>query len=250
MTLREINARVIQMGLAAVFLAMTHSMPATGFVLKGPPPALLLAGRRGGMLVRRQKQRARPMAGEDNENADEQMTQLLLQVGRSRDVDAFEALFRHFGPRIKAFMARVDRGRAEELMQETMMTVWRKADLFDTSRGVAASWIFTIARNQRIDALRRDRRAELDPDDPALVPETPIAADHALDNLQNAKLMREALAELPSEQLQVLELAFYQEQSQSEIATHLALPLGTVKSRMRLGFAKLRAALANGGKQS
>lgn len=189
------------------------------------------------------------MAGEDNDNADDKMTQLLLQVGRSRDVDAFEALFRHFGPRIKAFMAKVDRSRAEELMQETMMTVWRKAGLFDATRGVAASWIFTIARNQRIDALRRDRRAEIDPDDPALVPETPVAADQALDSRQNAKLMREALAKLPSEQFQVLELAFYQDQSQSEIATHLALPLGTVKSRMRLGFAKLRAALAIGSKQ-
>lgn len=189
------------------------------------------------------------MSGEDDDHADRQMTQLLLKVGRARDIDAFETLFRHFGPRIKAYMAKVDPSRAEELMQETMMTVWHKASLFDTSRGAAASWIFTIARNQRIDALRRDRRAEIDPDDPALVPETPVAADQALDQRQNEQLMRAALAELPSEQLQVLELAFYREQSQSEIAAQLALPLGTVKSRMRLGFAKLRAALGNGGAQ-
>ena len=199
-------------------------------------------------MVSRQKQRTRPMSGEDNDNAGDQMTQLLLRVGRSRDVDAFEAMFRHFGPRIKAYMAKIDRIRSEELMQETMMTVWRKASLFDASRGVAASWIFTIARNQRIDALRRDRRAEIDLDDPALVPETPVAADQAFDNRQSEQLMREALAELPSEQLQVLELAFYQEQTQSEIATRLALPLGTVKSRMRLGFSKLRALLGNGDK--
>lgn len=199
--------------------------------------------------MRRQKQRTRPMPGADNDNVDEQMTQLLLQVGRTGDVDAFETLFGHFGPRIKAYMAKADRNRAEELMQETMMAVWRKASLFDASRGVAASWIFTIARNQRIDALRRDRRAEIDPDDPALVPESPVAADQALDSRQKAQLMRAALADLPSEQFQVLELAFYQEQSQSEIATKLALPLGTVKSRMRLGFAKLREALGNGGKQ-
>ena len=189
------------------------------------------------------------MPGEHNDNAEDQMTQLLLQVGRSRDVGAFEELFRHFGPRIKAYMAKVDRNRAEELMQETMMSVWRKANLFDSTRGIAASWIFTIARNHRIDALRRDRRAELDPNDPALVPDTPVAADQALDSSQNAKLMREAMADLPTEQLQVLELAFYQERSQSEIATRLALPLGTVKSRMRLGFAKLRAALEDGSKR-
>lgn len=186
------------------------------------------------------------MPGDDGDNADDQMTQLLLRVARSRDVVAFEALFRHFAPRIKAYMAKVDRARSEELMQETMMSVWRKAGLFDASRGLAASWIFTIARNQRIDAIRRDRRAELDTDDPALVPDTPITADQALDISQNAQLMREALAGLPSEQVQVLELAFYQEQSQSEIATSLKVPLGTVKSRMRLGFAKLRAALGNG----
>ena len=76
-------------------------------------------------MVSRQKQRTRPMSGEDNDNAGDQMTQLLLRVGRSRDVDAFEALFRHFGPRIKAYMAKIDRIRSEELMQETMMTVWR-----------------------------------------------------------------------------------------------------------------------------
>jgi RNA polymerase sigma-70 factor (ECF subfamily) len=190
------------------------------------------------------------MVGEGDDNANDQMTQLLLRVGRSRDVGAFEALFLYFAPRIKAYMAKVDRSRAEELMQETMMSVWRKASLFDSSRGLAASWIFTIARNQRIDAIRRDRRAEIDADDPALVPEPQVAADQALDNIRNAQWMREALAELPSEQVQVLELAFYQEQSQSEIATRLKLPLGTVKSRMRLGFAKLRAALGNGNDQS
>ncbi len=189
------------------------------------------------------------MPGGDSDNIDDQMTQLLLKVGRARDVEAFEVLFRHFGPRIKSYMAKIDKNRAEELMQETMMSVWRKASLFDSTRGMAASWIFTIARNQRIDALRRDRRAEIDPDDPALVPESPLAADQALDISQNARLMREAMAGLPSEQMQVLELSFYQEQSQSEIATRLALPLGTVKSRMRLGFAKLRAALGGEGKQ-
>ena len=228
---------------------MTQSSLAPNYVVTGPRPGLLVAGMGAGVLVRRQEQRTRLMPGDDSDNVDERMTQLLLRVGRSRDVSAFEALFLHFGPRIKAYMAKVDRSRAEELMQETMMSVWRKASLFDSNRGLAASWIFTIARNQRIDAIRRDRRAEIDTDDPALVPQAPMAADQALDNSRNAQLMREALAELPSEQMQVLELAFYQEQSQSEIATRLKLPLGTVKSRMRLGFAKLRTALGNGNGQ-
>ncbi|WP_139976780.1 sigma-70 family RNA polymerase sigma factor [Brucella anthropi] len=177
------------------------------------------------------------------------MEELMQAVGSRRDVDAFEAIFRHYAPRVKAYMAKLsaDTQTAEELMQETMITVWNKADQFDSSKGAVSTWIFTIARNQRIDALRRDRRPEVDPTDPVFMPDEDQPADLKVANQQSAKELRAAMATLPKEQYILLELAYFDEHPHSAIAKKLNLPLGTVKSRLRLAFTKLRAALDNSG---
>jgi len=173
----------------------------------------------------------------------------MLAVSSRRDVDAFEAIFKHFAPRVKAYMAKLsaDTQTAEELMQETMITVWNKADQFDFSKGALSTWIFTIARNQRIDAVRRARRPEFDPTDPAFVPDEEQPADLRIAERQSAKQLRAAMADLPQEQITLLELAYFEESTHSAIAKKLNLPLGTVKSRLRLAFSKLRAALDNSG---
>lgn len=176
------------------------------------------------------------------------MSDLLAKVGRTRDVEVFEAVFRHFAPRVRAYMARTGSAiSAEELMQETMVTVWNKSALYDPSKGAASTWIFSIARNLRIDAYRREKRPEFDPEDPAFQPDPEPAADSAMETEQSAALVRGALRQLPPDQAEVLRLAYFEDKSQSEIASELALPLGTVKSRMRLAFAKLRAALGQSG---
>lgn len=169
-------------------------------------------------------------------------------VAAHRDVKAYELLFRHYGPRVRVYLSRFtnDPALAEELMQETMTTVWRKAPQYDQSRGGVSAWIFTIARNKRIDALRRDRRPELDPDDPALAPEAERDPEAALALDQEAVRLRQELARLPAEQGALLELAYFQDQSHAMIAERLNLPLGTVKSRIRLAFVRLRAALGDG----
>ena len=165
------------------------------------------------------------------------MVALLGAVGARRDLGAYEALFRHFAPRVKAYMARMggDGQLAEELMQETMIAVWNKADRFDPSKGAVSTWIFTIARNLRIDAFRREKRPEFDPTDPAFVPDDVAQADAGLDALQASEQLHQAIAALPEEQAALLKLSFFEDQSHSAIATRLNLPLGTVKSRMRLG---------------
>ncbi|HEV7305375.1 sigma-70 family RNA polymerase sigma factor [Ensifer sp.] len=170
---------------------------------------------------------------------------LLERVGRDRDMDAFEVLFRHYGPRVKAYMARLERDGsvAEELMQEAMLAVWNKAHQFDPKRGNVSTWIFTIARNLRVDAYRKMRRPDFDPDDPGFVPDAAEPADAALAHAQEAERLRAALAKLPSEQLELLRLSFFDDCSHSSIADRLRLPLGTVKSRIRLAFARLRAVL-------
>ncbi len=168
----------------------------------------------------------------------------MLAVSSRRDVDAFEVIFKHFAPRVKAYMAKLsaDTQAAEELMQETMIAVWNKADQFDVAKGALSTWIFTIARNQRIDAVRRARRPEFDPTDPAFVPDEEQLADLSIAERQSASQLRAAMADLPKEQSVLLELAYFEERTHSAIAK-LNLPLGTVKSRLRLAFNKLRAAL-------
>lgn len=176
---------------------------------------------------------------------------LMLAVSSRRDMDAFEVIFKHFAPRVKAYMAKLsaDTQTAEELMQETMIAVWNKADQFDFSKGALSTWIFRIARNQRIDAVRRTRRPEFDPTDPAFVPDEDQPADMKMVAQQSASQLRAAMADLPEEQCALLELAYFEESTHSAIAKKLNLPLGTVKSRLRLAFGKLRAALDHSGER-
>jgi RNA polymerase sigma-70 factor (ECF subfamily) len=167
---------------------------------------------------------------------------LVELVARSRDRSAFARLFDHFAPRINAYLLRLgtDNGSAEELTQEVMVTLWRKAELFDRTKSSVATWLFRIARNRRIDAVRRDRLADLDPEDPALHPSAPEDADDSLSAAQREERVRIALRELPGEQVDLIKLAFFQGLSHSQIADRTGLPLGTVKSRIRLAFSRLR----------
>lgn len=167
---------------------------------------------------------------------------LVAAVGQGRDRQAFARLFQHFAPRIKAYMRRLgaDDETAEELVQEAMLMVWRRAETFDPRQASVATWLFTIARNKRIDGLRRVRRPEIDPNDPALVPDPEPAADHRLEAAREASILREGLTRLPAEQAEILRLSYYEELSQSAIAERLGVPLGTVKSRTRLALRRLR----------
>jgi RNA polymerase sigma-70 factor (ECF subfamily) len=176
---------------------------------------------------------------------------LIEAIATRRDRGAFVALFEHFAPRVKTFALRsgASAATAEELAQETMLTVWRKADSFvPGSAGAAAAWIFTIARNLRIDALRRERHngCEFDIDrdiaieprvDEQLTPESQVSA------LQLEQCVRKAVERLSNEQSRVIELSFFEEKAHGEIAEQLQIPIGTVKSRSRLAITRLRALL-------
>lgn len=177
----------------------------------------------------------------------ERFADLLERVAQHQDRDAFAELFSFFAPRVKGYVMRLGAtdASAEEIAQDVMITVWRKAKLFDRAQGSASTWIFRIARNRRIDVFRRNARPDLDPHDPALLPEEPIAADESLTSGERDARVRKALAELPDEQLNLLQAAYYEGLSHREIAQRAGLPLGTVKSRIRLAFSKLRARLAS-----
>jgi RNA polymerase sigma-70 factor (ECF subfamily) len=173
------------------------------------------------------------------------MTALLVSVARHRDKQAFAGLFQYYAPRVKSYLMRqgAEDAVAEELAQETLLTAWRKADRFDPTKASAGTWIFTVARNLRIDALRKGRRPEFDVDDPAFVPDAETAPDDALQAGQMRVKVREALEQLPEEQATVIRLSFFEDKPHGEIATQLALPLGTVKSRLRLAMRRVRTLL-------
>ena len=169
---------------------------------------------------------------------------LIEAVALRRDREAFAQLFEYFAPRLKAWLIKsgAPPGAAEDFAQDAMLTVWRKADLFDASKARAATWIFTIARNRRLDMLRRDAR-------PLPIPEIELAGedvrqpDHFVTMSEDAERVHEALTRLTPDQVEVLRLAFFADSPHSEIARQLDLPLRTVKSRIRNALIKLRAML-------
>lgn len=175
----------------------------------------------------------------------EALAALVEAIAARADRAAFAALFRHFAPKVKGYLVKLgaDRGQAEELTQDVMLTVWRKAAQFDRAQASAATWIFTIARNRRIDVIRREKRPELDPTDPMLVPDEPVAADDRLDALDREARVARAIKTLPREQADLVHEAFFLAKSHSQIAEETKVPLGTVKSRLRLAFARLRKAI-------
>lgn len=182
----------------------------------------------------------------DSETAAERREwgQLICAIASRQDRKAFAVLFDFFAPRIKGFMLRsgASEGRAEELAQETMLAVWRKAALYDPAGAGAAAWIFTIARNLRIDAHRHEHRGGLETSDVDLefqIDESPQPDSHVA-AAQSEERVRSALAKLPADQMRVVELSFFEERAHAEIAWMLAIPLGTVKSRLRLAMNRLR----------
>lgn len=180
--------------------------------------------------------------------APELLAELVTAVAQRADRQAFAVLFKHFAPRIKSYLLRAGatHDQAEDLTQETMVTLWRKASLFDARHAGVSTWIFTIARNLRVDSLRRQGglRTQLDDIETLeAMPDEAPAPDEQLHTHRMEQGVRDALAHLPPEQAQVLRLSYYEDQPHAQIAQQLGIPLGTVKSRVRLAVAHLRRLL-------
>ncbi len=179
----------------------------------------------------------------------EELAAWVRAVAQAGDRHAFGQLFAHFAPRIKSYLLRAgtDDGLAEDLAQETMVQLWRKAAQFDAAHAGAATWVFTIARNLRVDRFRRQGGAaalqqdDVDLDALAHAAPEPAAQLHAL---RMERQVQAALRQLPAEQALVLQLSYYEDQPHARIAEQLGIPLGTVKSRVRLAVNHLRRLLA------
>lgn len=168
----------------------------------------------------------------------------VVSIAQHQDQKAFAEVFRHFAPRVKAFLIKsgADESLAEECMQDVMATLWHKAHMYDPSRASVATWIFTIARNRKIDLLRRYARPE--PEELPWGPEQePDQADVIALHQESTKLA-DAIRKLPPKQRELIERAYFGDLTHSEIAAETGLPLGTIKSRIRLALERLRHAMS------
>lgn len=184
------------------------------------------------------------MTGSDPTERD-RLADCVEQIASAKSRAAFSEVFEYFAPRLKSYLIRLgsEASSAEEIMQDVMLNVWRKAGQYDRRQASVSTWIFRIARNRRIDTLRRLNKPELDAEDPMLQPAESEQPDITVNRAQIEAQVRTAMDTLPEEQIILLKAAFYEGLSHSEIAKKFDLPLGTVKSRIRLAFLRLRGTL-------
>jgi RNA polymerase sigma-70 factor (ECF subfamily) len=179
----------------------------------------------------------------------DEFADLVMAVATKRDRTAFARLFDFYAPRVYAYLLRLrlDPGVADELTQDVMTTLWQKAELFDRTKSSVGTWLFRIAHNRRIDVHRRSREDAVPEPRPTDTPDPSPAPDDSLDMSRREASIRVALRLLPEEQLDLIRLAFFEGLSHGDIASQTGLPLGTVKSRLRIAFSRLRRALEQGG---
>jgi RNA polymerase sigma-70 factor (ECF subfamily) len=183
------------------------------------------------------------VGGRENLSPPQELHWLLRQVAESRDKQAFATLFRYYAPRLKSFLVKQGFSdiECEDLVQETMLNLWRKAESFDPAKAGVSTWIFTIARNCGVDRRRRSGRLVPQPAEDAVEePDPDPLAEEVMITRQNEAAIRVALGRLPVEQAAVIRMSFFGDNPQAEIARSLGVPLGTVKSRVRLALQRLR----------
>lgn len=192
----------------------------------------------------------RPTVVSSNNNGDE-WAQCLNDIGASQSNAAFERVYRHFGPRLNSYFLRLgcDARTAEEMVQEAMLLIWRRAETFDRSKAKASTWIFTLARNRFIDLkCRKAGPTELLPADdlyPVLADEAD-PTDEQVDLLRRGGQLRLRMQELPEAQAEAIEKSYFEDKTHQEIADELGIPVGTVKSRLRLALQRLNGIFVQG----
>jgi RNA polymerase sigma-70 factor, ECF subfamily len=166
----------------------------------------------------------------------------LGKIATEKDKSAFVLLFNYFAPRVKAYLRRqgVDGTQADDITQDVMLQVWNRAAQFDVHKSRPSTWIYTIARNRLIDVWRQQKNNMVEYHDPALLPDGAYDQTHTIDSEQENTTLRSAVAELSAEQRVIIDETYYHERSQRMIAKAKKIPLGTVKSRLRLALDHLR----------
>ena len=173
----------------------------------------------------------------------------ILNIAEIQDIGSFKKIFEYFSPRLKSFLMKsgAEESIAEEIIQETMTIIWTKADYYDPKVASPSTWIYTIARNKKIDILRKSRKAILEDIETAVLPAVEPKTEENIEHDQKFDLIAQQLDSLPKDQLDLLKMNFFEEKSHGEISELTGIPLGTVKSRIRLALEKIRGKLDKNG---
>ena len=173
--------------------------------------------------------------------------ELVALIAHSKSKKAFKILFDYFAPRLKSYLLnfKISNQKAEDITQEVMIVLWHKADKFNPEKAKISTWLFRVARNKYIDSVRRQKYPMVNSDDHMHEMVAPEKTDRNIEQVQNSDLIRNAMKTLNDDQQKVIELSFFHELSHSQIAEKTGLPLGTVKSRIRMAFTALRNELGD-----
>ena len=175
-------------------------------------------------------------------NNDEDLTLCVELIGKNQDKLAFNSIFKYFAPRLKSFLVKAGStdSQAEEVIQEVMIAVWTKSSTYDSNKSSVSTWIYTIARNKRIDKIRKEKRHYLSESDEGLEIPVDSTQEKEIFSAQVSSSLKKYLSNLPEEQSKLLKLSYFYNKTHADISTELKIPLGTVKSRIRLALTKMR----------
>ena len=175
-------------------------------------------------------------------NTDDDLTLSVELVGKNQDKLAFNNIFRYFAPRLKSFLVKAGStdSQAEEVIQEVMIAVWTKSSTYDSNKSSVSTWIYTIARNKRIDKIRKEKRHYLSESDEGLEIPVDSTQEKEIFSAQVSSSLRKYMSNLPEEQSKLLKLSYFYNKTHADISAELKIPLGTVKSRIRLALTKMR----------
>ena len=175
-------------------------------------------------------------------NTDDDLTLSVELVGKNQDKLAFNNIFRYFAPRLKSFLVKAGStdSQAEEVIQEVMIAVWTKSSTYDSNKSSVSTWIYTIARNKRIDKIRKEKRHYLSESDEGLEIPVDSTQEKEIFSAQVSNSLKKYMSNLPEEQSKLLKLSYFYNKTHADISEELKIPLGTVKSRIRLALTKMR----------
>ena len=175
-------------------------------------------------------------------DTDDDLTLCVELIGKNQDKLAFNSIFKYFAPRLKSFLVKAGStdSQAEEVIQEVMIAVWTKSSTYDSSKSSVSTWIYTIARNKRIDKIRKEKRHYLSESDEGLEIPVDSTQEKEIFTAQVSNSLKKYMSNLPEEQSKLLKLSYFYNKTHADISTELKIPLGTVKSRIRLALTKMR----------
>jgi len=166
----------------------------------------------------------------------------IKDIAETQDRLAFSNIFNYFAPRLKSFFIKLgcSESQSEEIIQEVMISIWTKSKTYNSEKSSVSTWVYTIAKNKRIDKIRKEKKHYSSESDESLEIPIPSIQEDQVIATEISEKINNCISYLPKEQAELLKLSYFYEKTHSDIASELKIPLGTVKSRIRLALSKMK----------